>query len=156
MSRAASAGQTQTAAPAALFESVGFLLSLLGAESRRRFVDALGAHDLRLSQYGALMVLAETGPIPQQRLARSIDMDPRNVVPVVDSLEQRGLVQRRPDPIDRRRHQVGLTPAGQQFFEGVREGARRVEGEMLAGLSETQRSTLLDLLARLYSAISTS
>lgn len=56
-----------------------------------RFVGALAARDLRIALYGALMTLAELGSISQQRLARAIGVDPRNVVSIVDSLERRGL-----------------------------------------------------------------
>src|SRR2546423_1434868 len=98
--------------PDQLVASPGFLLALIGAESRRRFVHGLSRWGLRPSHYGALMVLAQLGPLSQLDLSRRIGIDPRNLVAIVDQLEERGLAERRADPGDRRRRAVALTAAG--------------------------------------------
>lgn len=146
-------GETSSSLPEALSESVGFLLALLGAESRRRFVEVLEVHGLRLAHYGTLMTLAELGPISQQRLARAIGIDPRNAVPMVDSLEQNGLIERGADPVDRRRHRVALTTEGRALFDRVRETGQRLERELLAGLEEHERAQLRSVLAKLYASL---
>src|SRR3712207_5404410 len=80
--------------PAALRASVGFLLARVGGESRRRFVQTLAAWGLRSTRYGVLVVLAELGAASQRQLATIVGVDPRNLVGVVDLLEERGWVVR--------------------------------------------------------------
>ena len=102
--------ESTLAVPAGLLSSTAFLLAMVGAESRKRWVGGLARWALRPSHFAALMALDEIGPISQQDLARLVGVDPRNLVPVVDLLEQRSLVERQPHPTDRRRHAVRLTP----------------------------------------------
>ena len=144
------------AVPDTLYQSVGFLLALLGAESRRRFSEALAAHELRLSHYGVLMTLATSGPMSQQSLARAIGVDPRNVVPIIDLLEERGLLERGADGDDRRRHRVGLTNGGRAWLERLRETGERLEQEMLGGLAEPERIALRSLLGKLHRTLETN
>jgi MarR family transcriptional regulator, lower aerobic nicotinate degradation pathway regulator len=152
-SSSANLSDETVAVPDAVYQSVGFLLALLGAESRRRFGETLAAHQLRLSHYGVLMTLANVGPISQQSLARAIGIDPRNVVPVIDALEERGLLERGVDPDDRRRHRIGLTSEGHASLERLRESGERLEQEMLAGLDETERTVLRSVLGKLHRSL---
>lgn len=141
------------AVPDSLYQSAGFLLALLGAEARRRFSEALAAHEFRLSHYGVLMTLANVGPISQQSLARAIGVDPRNVVPVIDALEERGLLERAADPHDRRRHRIGLTGDGHAALARLRATGERTEAEMLAGLDETDQTVLRSVLGKLHRSL---
>lgn len=143
------------AVPEAVFQSVGFLLALLGAEARRRFGEALATHGLRLSHYGVLMTLANVGPLSQQALARAIGVDPRNVVPVIDALEERGLLERGIDRDDRRRHRILLTDDGRGALERLRRTGETLERDMLAAFNEADRVALLSLLGALYRSITT-
>src|ERR1700730_17902043 len=103
--------------PADLLTSTGYLLARLGSESRRRWAAMLGVHRLSPPHFGVLMSLAHRGQLSQQQLSRAVGVDPRNLVAVLDLLEEQQLIDRRPDPDDRRRHAVGLTPAGQRLLE---------------------------------------
>lgn len=141
---------TTPLAPDELHSSTGFLLSMLGAQSRRRFTQALEQLALRPAHYGALMTLASSGPAPQHQLARSVGIDPRNFVMTLDALEERGWVERRPDPQDRRRHQVELTPAGQALLSQLRELGSQAERDFLAPLTQHEQGTLHALLFKLY------
>jgi DNA-binding MarR family transcriptional regulator len=138
--------------PEALYESTGFLLAITGAESRRRFVQGLARWDLRPSHYGALMALAELGAMSQRELGRLIGVDPRNLVAIIDLLEARKLAERRPDPTDRRRRALVLTPAGGHLLDQLRRDGAALEQEMLAALDATERATLRSLLLRLVPA----
>src|SRR5438552_16933944 len=71
--------------------SDGYLLARIGAESRRRWRQMLGDHDLREDAFGVLMVLDQVGPQSQRELSRFLGIDPRNAVAVLDGLEGRGL-----------------------------------------------------------------
>src|ERR1700732_4519984 len=88
--------------PGELLNSTGYLLARLGMESRRGWGQMLGEHGLIPHQFGVLMTLARLKAVSQQQLSRPVGVDPRNGVPIVGSLQQRGLIERRLDPADRR------------------------------------------------------
>lgn len=145
--------QTPPFVPAALRASLGFLLSRVGGESRRRFSRTLAAWDLTSAHYGVLMVLLELGAASQRQLATIVGVDPRNLVAVVDLLEARGLVVREPDAGDRRRHAVRLTALGHQELDRMRAASEAVEEDFLSALSDAERAALHDLLSRLLPAV---
>lgn len=134
--------------PEGLHESTGFLLALAGAESRRRWTRGLARLGLRPAQYGALMIL-QRGAMPQQDLARALGIDPRNLVPIIDQLEGRGLLARRSDPADRRRHLVTLTSRGRESLRSVQLDGESIEREMLTPLSDSEQAVLKGLLRKL-------
>lgn len=134
--------------PPALYGSTGFLLAMAGAESRRRWAQGLARWQLRPAHYGVLMALQDGGR-SQQELAALVGVDPRNLVPIVDALERRGAVERRPHPTDRRRHEVTLGEAGRELLAQVRSGGESIERDMLAPLDEPERAQLQALLLKL-------
>ena len=134
---------------AALTSSTGFLLARVGAESRRLWTQALADLELRPSHYAVLMALAALGPTSQQQLAQLTGMDPRNAVPLIDHLEDRGLVERAPDPEDRRRHSISFMPAGTDAMRRLRRAGISAENEFLAALTEAEREQLHGLLLKL-------
>lgn len=139
--------------PAALRASLGFLLSRVGGESRRRFTQTLTEWDLRSVHYGVLMVLMELGAASQRELATIVGVDPRNLVAVVDLLEERGLAVREPHPGDRRRYSVRLTEVGRTELARMRAASDAAEEEMLSALNHAERAVLHDLLSRLLPAV---
>lgn len=147
-------GQEGTAAaaaePADLRDSTGYLLARLGAESHRRWARMLAAQGLTPHHFGALMILDHLGGTYQRRLSELIGVDPRNAVPLLDLLHQRGLIQRTSDPVDRRRRAIALTPAGQTMLGDLRQAADAIEHDMLEGLADDERGTLHRLLRRLF------
>jgi DNA-binding MarR family transcriptional regulator len=60
------------------------------------------------------------GPLSLGKLAEAVKVDPPYATLIVDTLEERGFVERRPDPADRRRKLVAVTPAGEEAAERVR------------------------------------
>jgi DNA-binding MarR family transcriptional regulator len=84
----------------------------------------------------------------QQGLAEALQLDPSNVVGLLNDLEQRGLVTRRRDPADRRRHIVELSSAGVTELEAAERRLACVEDEMLRALTAEERATLHALLLR--------
>jgi DNA-binding MarR family transcriptional regulator len=71
------------------------------------------------------------------------------MVAVLDSLEHDGLVVRRRDPLDRRRHTVSITPAGRKQLRHLRAIAKQLEQELLAPLTPEDRETFHRLLVQL-------
>ncbi len=145
-----SAGPDGSARPTGLQASSGYLLTRLGAESRRRWARMLSERGLTPHHYGVLMTLDDLRVTCQQRLSRAIGVDPRNAVPVVDHLQRRGLIKRTRDPADRRRHAIALTDEGRTAVAELRRSAEAIEREMLQGLTADERSALHRLLHKLF------
>jgi DNA-binding MarR family transcriptional regulator len=139
--------------PPELAASTGYLLARVGAESRRVWTRMLAGHGLTPHHYGVLMVLDQLGSASQQQLSRAIGVDPRNAVPVLDLLQERRLVRRRPDPGDRRRHAVELTPTGRAMLDQLRRDGTEVEEKFLDGLTATERAALHRTLSKLLAAL---
>jgi DNA-binding MarR family transcriptional regulator len=135
--------------PAELLESAGYLLARVGSESRRRFVETLGSQELTLAAYSVLMILGSAGATTQRQLADAVGVDPRNLVPILDDLEARGLVVRDDHPVDRRRHAVRLTPAGKAKLARLGEVGAAAELELLRPLDAAERKQLHALLRKL-------
>jgi DNA-binding MarR family transcriptional regulator len=140
------------AEPADLRSSTGYLLARLGAESRRRWARMLADHGLTPHHFGMLMTLDQLGMAHQRRLSELVGIDPRNAVPVIDLLHQRGLIQRTDDPADRRRRAIRLTPAGQTTLNDLRQAADAIEHDMLKDLDDHQQAILHRLLLTLFEA----
>src|SRR2546430_7004263 len=133
--------------------SSGFMLARLGAESRRLWARMLAEHELTPQQFGVLMALDLLGETYQQRLSEFVGIDPRNAVPVVDALRELGLVDRAPDPGDRRRQLLRLSAAGRELVEELRVAGSSIEDELLGGLSTRERDTLHRLLRKLFESV---
>jgi DNA-binding MarR family transcriptional regulator len=96
----------------------------------------------------AIKVLGDHGPMAQHALGEALSLDPSNVVGLLNELEERGLIERRRDPADRRRHIVSLSPAGTDSLEASDSDVKRVEDDLLKALTPGERAQLYDLLAR--------
>jgi DNA-binding MarR family transcriptional regulator len=128
----------------------GYLLTRLGAESRRRWARMLAEHGMTPHHYGALMTLENVKVTHQQHLAELIGVDPRNAVSVVDFLERNRLIERTRDPADRRRHAITLTAEGRATVETLRRAGEAIERDMLGGLTGQEQVALHALLQRLF------
>jgi DNA-binding MarR family transcriptional regulator len=128
------------------------LLEHLARVGRRSAEITLEPGGLRPRHLIALKLLSEHGPASQQALADSLSLDPSNVVGLLNELEERGLITRRRDSADRRRHIVELSPRGEEGLCGAYERLRRVDDELLSPLSAPERATLYELLVRAVGA----
>ena len=99
--------------------------------------------------YRLLAALAEFGPASQASLGRRTGMDRSDVAAAVNELDARGLVQRAPDPADRRRNVISITPAGTAHLRRLDELVADVQDELLAPLSPAERQQLTGLLNRI-------
>jgi DNA-binding MarR family transcriptional regulator len=114
------------------------------------FAEAVAELDLAPVQAKALHELDVDPPISMRELAERLKSDPSNVTGLVDRLEARGLVERRPDPKDRRIKGLALTSAGARLRE--RLFARLYSApRSIAELSERDQRTFTDLLQRILS-----
>ena len=102
----------------------------------------------------ALKLLSEQGPVPQQALAEALSLDPSNVVGLLNELEDRELITRRRDPMDRRRHIVEVSDKGIDELDAASLRLGSIEDEMFSALSASERQTLHELLSRVVGSAS--
>ncbi|MFD7068686.1 MarR family winged helix-turn-helix transcriptional regulator [Streptomyces sp. NPDC059913] len=128
-------------------DRLGFLLSFRGELTGVRIRAALGVVGLPPRQAMTLMQLAP-GATSQRELAAAMEIDPSQLVAILNELESSGLCERRRDPADRRRHIVEITPAGQGVLERMDEAVREAEREIFGDLTEAEQALLRELLDR--------
>jgi DNA-binding MarR family transcriptional regulator len=114
----------------------------------RRSADACMPGCLRPRHLIALRLLGEHGPMTQHDLGVALSLDASNVVGLLNELEERGLITRRRDPADRRRHIVELSPAGPGDAAQACDQLGQVEDDLFRTLTGDERQTLYVLLAR--------
>jgi DNA-binding MarR family transcriptional regulator len=126
--------------------STMFMLPRLAKQVMRRSSPERLGLDLRLVM--ALSYLADHDDTPQQELADTLCMDAKNVVLLLNELEDRGFLIRRRDHEDRRRHRVHITPEGRNALRRAERAMQEVENHVLQALDADERATLRRLLAR--------
>ncbi|MET8812964.1 MarR family transcriptional regulator [Streptomyces sp. NPDC004549] len=146
----ASSAQERRRAADPLTLEVVELIGDVVARFHADYDEAAAAHALTGPQARLLSLLA-LEPLPMRRLAQRLKCEPSNVTGIVDRLESRGLVERRPDSGDRRVKLAAATEEGLSVARDLREGLRFAR-EPLAGLSDEERGSLRDLLRRMLSA----
>ena len=132
-----------------LLSSTAFLLKRLGWAIKERAIEAYSTTGLSPYHHAVLSLLDEGARETQGTIADALDYDRSHLVGLLDELEEQGLIERRRDSGDRRRHLVSLTPEGKKALARLRTIARRLEDEFLAPLDAEQRETLHLLLQRL-------
>src|SRR4051794_38350754 len=135
--------------PEELVASTAFLLKRLGFAVKEQTMDAYEGTGLHPYHHAILLVLGEGAAETQGSIADALGYDRGQLVGLLDELEERGLVERRRDPNDRRRHVVRLTPDGKKALQKLRALAKRIEDEFLAPLGAVERAKLHALLLRL-------
>ncbi|MGW4561351.1 MarR family winged helix-turn-helix transcriptional regulator [Streptomyces sp. NPDC004561] len=123
------------------------LIAEVVARYHADYEEAAAGHALTGAQ-AKLLSLLSLDPLPMRKLAQKLKCEPSNVTGIVDRLETRGLVERRPDPADRRVKLAAATDDGRRVVRELRDGLRFAR-EPLAGLSDEERLVLRDLLQRM-------
>jgi DNA-binding MarR family transcriptional regulator len=126
---------------------VAFLLSQLGHRSASVFTDLIASIDLTPPHAGILRAIADEPGRSQQALSGELGLLPSRVVAYVDELEDRGYVERRRNPDDRRLHALHLTASGKKVIGKIGELGRQHDRLLTAGLDAQQRDTMRQLLA---------
>src|SRR3989440_13076208 len=135
--------------PEELIASTSFLLKRLGFAIKEKTMEAYEGTGLHPYHHAILLVLGEGSRETQGSIADALGYDRGQLVGLLDELEDRGLVERRRDPNDRRRHLVRLTGEGKRMLRRLRALATQIEDEFLSPLSEKERVNLHALLLRL-------
>lgn len=126
-----------------------FLLTQLGTHAAAQFAERMKVIELSPADAGTLRQLRLAAGMSQQELAGRLGIHPSRLVAILDKLEKRGLVERRPNPQDRRLYSLHLAPDGEQALGRIGQIAREHQDALLAALNPEERQTLGNLLLRI-------
>jgi DNA-binding MarR family transcriptional regulator len=113
------------------------------------FAERIAALDLTPPQAGFLRLVATEPGSSQQAIAGRLGMAPSRLVRIVDDMEQRGLIERRRDPGDRRNHALYLTADGGRLMGRLAAAAAAHDDALCAALAPEEREQLKELLGRI-------
>jgi DNA-binding MarR family transcriptional regulator len=140
---------TRVGPPKELLTSAAFMLKRLGFMLKDRTMEAFEETGMSPYHHAVLALLHEDPRETQAMIADALGYDRSHLVGVLDELEERGLIERRRDQTDRRRHLVSLTKDGEQALVRLRAVSKQVEDEFFRPLDAKERKTLNELLLRL-------
>src|SRR4051812_7368118 len=128
-----------------------YLLKRAWADLESLHEQHLGPAGISARELTVLLFLDGREPESQQEAAARLGIDRTTMVGLLDSLEGKDLVARRPDAADRRRNVVVLTDAGQAKLRQATEASDAAERELLAPLDDAEAAQLRALLKRVTS-----
>ena len=134
----------------------GILPELIGYHVRRAqlylfadFARTMADAQITPGQFGVLSLVAANPGLTQSALARAVRIERSTMVAVIDALQGRGLVERKPSPVDRRSNALMLTGQGRAILDKVIPMVRAHERRMARNLSVEDKERLIELLTRL-------
>ncbi|MFE9423067.1 MarR family winged helix-turn-helix transcriptional regulator [Kitasatospora sp. NPDC006697] len=125
-----------------------WLLGRAGALGHRLVAEAMAEEGSRLGHHAVLCAVAEFGPLAQADLSRTVRIDPKDIVGILNDLQASELVVRGRDPRDARKNAIALTPAGADLLFRLRERSDQANEELLAPLDPAEREQLLTLVRK--------
>jgi DNA-binding MarR family transcriptional regulator len=135
--------------PARLRSLPSRLLNHTAMQAERLINEGLAKVDAQKWHYAVLAALEEFGPASQAALSRRTGIYSSDIVGVVNALTEGGYVDRAPDPTDRRRNVISLTPLGRRRLRHLDKVVAGIQGELLAPLNQQERDQLIGMLTRL-------
>ena len=136
-----------------------FLDSLIGYNARRaalaiigRVLPRLAPYGLRVVDFSVLTVIAHNPGITSRQVCAALDILPPNLVGLLRSLEERGWVEKREHPSDRRAQGLYVTGVGAEIQARAQHEVAAVEHSPLSNLDVQERATLIRLLRKVYEA----
>lgn len=130
-------------------EQIGHLLRRAHQRASAVFQETLDDPGMTPMQLAALMRVVDAGPVSQNQLGRETAMDPATIQGVIKRLEERGLIERRADPGDRRRTLLSASKAGRRLAHSLIPSAEKISARTLEPLSEPERRALIALLKKI-------
>ena len=132
----------------------GFLLKEVSRRYVNRFEIRAAEIPVTLAQAKALVRLQKNEGVSQARLAELAEVDPMTMVRILDRMEAEGLLERRPDPTDRRARCLYLTAKARPILGEIWRLCDEIRAEMFAGVSRAEREQFMTVLERLHDNIS--
>lgn len=130
---------------------VGYNLRRAHGVQRARFAAVFGPHGIRPVQLSILGLVRDHPQIKQSDLGKALDIKRANIVALLDELEHRKLIVRRPAKTDRRAHILELTPAGRKVATDLLALHARLEADLATRLGPRDREQLVKLLKKFRS-----
>lgn len=134
--------------PEALSRLVSYRIRLIQIAAYKGFEAVTRGFGSVPRYFGLLSLVAANPGITQNRLARAIHLDRSSLVPILDMLEREGVVERRASERDRRVRRIHVTAKGAELLARLEPHVAAHEARMVAGLTASERDTLLALLKR--------
>ena len=148
---------TKTSAHAVDTVDTSYLQTLMGYNARRAalsiielFLERLAPYGLKPVDFSVMSTICHNPGVTSRQLCATLNLLPPNLVGLIQSLESRGLIERKPHPHDGRAVGLHATPKGQALMVQAEQTATDLEVEKTAKLTPAQRKTLLALLQKIY------
>ena len=135
--------------PPKKFFGPAFLLAQIGAHAASKFGERIAALGLTPPDAGIFRLLAASQGISQQDLAEKLGIHPSRLVAILDELESRAMVERQPNPGDRRQYALHLTHKGRETFTKIGLISREHQDALCASLTNAEREKLTELLQKI-------
>jgi DNA-binding MarR family transcriptional regulator len=129
-------------------QAVGFFLSQLGFEVSSRFAKLMAEVNLEPRHFALMRAIEASEGHSQNAVGEWLRIPPSSMVALIDHLEERGLVERRRHPTDRRSRTLHITALGREVLGTATELAIELEMTICAGFEEADRARMLDMLAQ--------
>lgn len=129
--------------------SIGFMLSKVGAAVAGKFGRVVGEYGLVPRQFFVLNLISQHEGESQQAIAESIGVAKSQMVAVVDELEQKKLLERRVNPSDRRQHALYLTKTGLKLRDQTLSAAIELEEYLRSTITKDEADVLVSALQKL-------
>ncbi|KQX73700.1 MarR family transcriptional regulator [Streptomyces sp. Root1310] len=126
-----------------------WLLGRAAARGRTLVAEALAVEGLKMWHHVVLSALRDLAPAAQAEIGRSVGLDPKDLVGILNDLQRAGLAVREPDPNDRRKNAVSLTEEGRRLLRRCEKAAREANDALLAPLSAAERDHFMGMLIRI-------
>jgi DNA-binding MarR family transcriptional regulator len=134
-----------------------YLQTLMGYNARRAalsiielFLERLAPYGLKPVDFSVMSTICHNPGVTSRQLCATLNLLPPNLVGLIQSLESRGLIERKPHPHDGRAVGLHATPKGQALMVQAEQTATELEIEKTAKLTPAQRKTLVALLQKIY------
>ncbi len=134
-----------------------YLETLLGYNARRaalviieQFLKRMAVYDLRPVDFSVLSLITHNPGISSRQLCSALNIMPPNLVGMINTLEKRELILRKPHPSDRRILGLHLSDAGGKLMKNAEQTAKELENDAASKLSASERKTLTRLLQKIY------
>ncbi|MDO8768860.1 MAG: MarR family transcriptional regulator [Burkholderiaceae bacterium] len=134
-----------------------YLETLIGYNARRAalaiievFLERMSVYDLRIVDFSVLSLIAHNPGISSRQLCSSLNILPPNLVGMINALQKRELIVRRPHPVDGRVMGLHLTGSGVKLMRAAEQTAFELEKDATPQLTGAERKTLMKLLQKIY------
>ncbi|AZD55377.1 MarR family winged helix-turn-helix transcriptional regulator [Pseudomonas chlororaphis subsp. aurantiaca] len=142
--------ETQAPLDSALDDLIGYAMRRAQLKLFQNLISRLSSHDLRPAQFSALVIIEQHPGLMQADLARVLAIEPPQVVPLLNKLEERALAVRVRCKPDKRSYGIFLSKTGETLLKELKLIAAESDQDATAALDDQEREELLRLLKKVY------